>query len=186
MTSTPAPKASNGLPTILLVHGAFAESSSWNGVATWLLAEGYRVVALANPLRGVKSDAAGVTDFLATLEGPVVLMGYFYGGSVISAAGNGTANVAALVFVAAFAPDKGESAASLAARFPGSTLGAALAPYGTEDRNIPAAALASMAERASARRTVVVNGASHVVMVSHPQVVANLIDEAARSVAQRP
>jgi pimeloyl-ACP methyl ester carboxylesterase len=115
-------------PTVVFVHGAFADSSSWNGVANRLLDAGYPLVALANPLRSVASDAAYVADALAAIEGEIVLVGHSYGGAVISVAARASPRVAALVFVAAFAPDEGESAADLAGRYPGSTLGTALAP----------------------------------------------------------
>jgi pimeloyl-ACP methyl ester carboxylesterase len=115
-------------PTIVLVHGAFAESSSWNPVITELVAKGYVTIAVANPLRSVKSDAAYVASVLGAITGPVVLVGHSYGGAVITNAATGKANVKALVYVAAFAPDNGETAFELSARFPGSTLGAALAP----------------------------------------------------------
>ncbi|MCX4565098.1 alpha/beta hydrolase [Streptomyces viridodiastaticus] len=115
-------------PTVVLVHGAFADSTSWNDVARELLDEGHPVVAAANPLRGLSSDAAYVREVLAGIEGPVVLVGHSYGGSVITAAAVGADNVRALVYVAAFIPDKGESALDLAARFPGSSLGEALHP----------------------------------------------------------
>ena len=114
-------------PTIVLVHGAFAESSSWNGVITRLHEDGYTAVAVANPLRGVKSDASVVGAVVASIEGPVVLVGHSYGGAVVSAAANGLPNVKAIVFVAAFAPDAGENSLQLSTRFPGSTLGEALA-----------------------------------------------------------
>ena len=234
----PTPKA-----TVVLVHGAFADSSSWNGVIQRLHAKGYTVVAAANELRSVKSDAAEVASVLRSIHGPVVLVGHSYGGSVISAAASGLDNVKALVYVAAFAPDVGESAGELAGRFPGSSLGPALSPpvalasggndlyiqqdkfraqfaadvpavqaqlmavgqrpitdialhetstsaawktipswfvYGSADLNIPPAAQAFMAERAHSRKTVVIKGASHVVMVSHPVEVAALIEMAAQ------
>lgn len=113
-------------PTILLVHGAFADASSWNGVISILKKDGYDVVAVANPLRGVKNDARYVDDIANGIKQPVVLVGHSYGGSVITEAS--ASNVKALVYVAAFAPDVGESAATLSTRFPGSTLGTALAP----------------------------------------------------------
>lgn len=229
-------------PTIVLVHGAFADSSSWDGVAARLLADGYPVIGVANPLRGVSSDAAAVSGIVRSITGPVVLVGHSYGGSVISEAANGNANVRSLVFVAAFAPVAGETAIELSGRFPGSTLASALAPpvplsnggvdlyiqqdkfpqqfaadlprakaslmaagqrpiaeaalkeasgtpawknlpswfvYGKRDKNIPPAALAFMAERAHSRHTVAIDGASHVVMTSHPAEVARLIEEAA-------
>ena len=231
------------LPTIVLVHGAFADSSSWNGVITSLQKDGYKTVAVANPLRSVSNDARAVSDVVGSITGPVVLVGHSYGGQVITNAVKGHDNVKSLVFVAAFAPDAGEAAAELAGKFPGGTLGEALAPpvkladggvdlyieqtkfrdqfahdvpaaqtalmgagqrpiaqaalaekssepawkalpsyfvYGDGDKNIPAQALGFMAERAGSKRTVVVKGASHVVMVSQPQVVADLIREAAQ------
>jgi len=233
-------------PTVVLVHGAFAESASWNGVVAELLAHGYPVVAAANPLRGVKADASYVAGVTASINGPIILVGHSYGGTVITNAVNGNKNVKALVYVAAFAPDAGESSNDLAGKFPGGTLGPALAPpvalpgggndmyirqdkfhaqfaadvsnadarvmaatqrpvtdaalaersgepawktvpswfiYGDRDLNIPAAAQAFMARRAGAKETVVVKGASHVVMVSQPDAVARLIERAGASVA---
>lgn len=229
-------------PTVVLVHGAFADSGSWNGVAAILRADGYRVIGAANPLRSVSSDAASVSHIVKSVKGPVVLVGHSYGGSVISAAANGNPNVKSLVYVAAFAPEAGETALELSGRYPGGTLGQALAEpvalpgggkdfyiqqekfhqqfaadvpqaeaelmavgqrpiaeaalteksgvpawkklpsyfiYGTADKNIPAAALGFMAERAKSRKTVVVPGASHVVMTSQPAAVAALIETAA-------
>ncbi len=236
---SPMPK-----PTVVLVHGAFADSSSWNGVIQRLHTKGYTVIAAANELRSVKGDAAEVASVLKSIHGPVVLVGHSYGGSVISEAASGLDNVKALVYVAAFAPDVGESAGELAGRFPGSSLGPALAPpveladggkdlyivqgkfhaqfaadvpaaqaalmaagqrpvtdaalheastsaawktipswfvYGSADLNIPPAAQAFMARRAHSRKTVVIKGASHVVMVSHPAEVAALIEQAAQA-----
>jgi pimeloyl-ACP methyl ester carboxylesterase len=229
-------------PTIVLVHGAFADASSWNGVIKILESDGYPVVAAANPLRSVQEDAQYVANIVDSIQTPVVLVGHSYGGLVISAAANGHANVKSLVFVAAFAPESGETAVGLSGKFPGSTLGPTLAApvaladggkdlyiqkdkfpdqfaadvpkqaatlmaatqrpiteaalsepsgppawkslpswfvYGSKDKNIPPQALAFMAERAQSRQTLVVNGASHVVMVSHPREVAKLIETAA-------
>ena len=229
-------------PTIVLVHGAFADSSSWNRVIPILQQGGYTVVAAPNPLRGVRADADVVADVVKSIDGPVVLVGHSYGGSVISEAAEGLTNVKGLVYVAAFAPDAGETALGLTGRFPGSTLGPALAPpvkltnggndlyilqarfhdqfaadvpvaearlmaagqrpvaeaalseastapawkhlpswfiYGDGDKNIPPVAMGFMAERAKSRQTVVVKGASHVVMVSHAPEVARLIERAA-------
>lgn len=115
-------------PTVVLVHGAFADGSSWNGVIERLHADGYRVIAAPNALRSVRTDAAEVGSLLRSIGGPVVLVGHSYAGSVISAAAEGQPNVKALVFVAAFAPAVGETAAQLSAKFPGSSLGATLAP----------------------------------------------------------
>ncbi len=229
-------------PTIVLVHGAFADSSSWDGVIRILQKDGFPVVAVANPLRSVRSDARYVADVVNGLNTPVVLVGHSYGGAVISSSEIPTTNVKALVYVAAFAPDTGETASALSAKFPGSTLGAALAApvalsgggndlyiqqpkfhdqfaadvsassaatmaagqrpiteaalneaasdpnwksvpswfvYGDQDRNIPPATIAFMAERAKARKTEAVKGGSHVVMISHPEVVARMIGAAA-------
>lgn len=238
----PASQATISNPTIVLVHGAFAESSSWNGVVAELQARGYAVVAAANPLRGLKYDADYVSSVLLGIQGPIVLVGHSYGGSVISNAVKGNPSVMALVYVAGFAPEAGESAIDLSNRFPGSTLGTALAPpvplpgggadiyiqqqkfhaqfaadvaevestlmaatqrpvteaalqegagppawrtipswfvFGTQDLNIPAAAQSFMAERAGAKAVVAIDGASHVVMISHPGAVAKVIVEAA-------
>ncbi|WP_332305655.1 alpha/beta fold hydrolase [Rhizobium sp. GR12] len=230
-------------PTVVLVHGAFADSSSWNGVTRILQKDGYTVVAAANPLRTVSDDAAYVSAIVESIKGPIVLVGHSYGGQVITNAVKGSNNVRSLVYVAAFAPEEGEAAADLAGKFPGGTLGQALAApvklsdggidlsieqarfrdqfaqdvsvedaalmaagqrpiteaalteksgkpawktlpayfvYGTGDKNIPAEALAFMANRAGSKATVVVEGASHVVMVSHPQAVVDLIEKAAQ------
>ncbi|HEY6941984.1 alpha/beta hydrolase [Dokdonella sp.] len=115
-------------PTIVLVHGAFAGSSSWSDVIRTLNRKGYPVVAVANPLRSIKGDAAYVASLVRSIPGPVVLVGHSYGGSVITSAADGLANVKGLVYVAGFAADVGESPAKLAGQFPGSTLGPAIAP----------------------------------------------------------
>lgn len=232
-------------PTVVLVHGAFADSSSWDGVAAKLITDGYPVIGAANPLRSVKGDADYVSRIVQNVQGPVILVGHSYGGSVITAAANGHDNVKGLVYVAAFAPEAGETVAGLAGKFPGGTLGTALAQpvalpdggkdlyidqakfrsqfaadvppakarlmaeaqrpvteaalneasgtpawkslpswfiYGSADKNIPPAAIAYMAQRAAAKKTVEIAGASHVVMTSHPAEVTKLIEEAARSV----
>jgi pimeloyl-ACP methyl ester carboxylesterase len=116
-------------PTIVLVHGAFAESASWNGVIERLRAESLDVVAVANPLRGLAEDATYVRDVIAGIGGSVVLVGHSYGGMVITEAATDNASVLALVYVDAFAPEHGESAFELSAKFPGSTLGEALSVY---------------------------------------------------------
>ncbi|MFI9210088.1 alpha/beta fold hydrolase [Streptomyces sp. NPDC053253] len=115
-------------PTIVLVHGAFADASSWSGTIKRLRRAGYPVVAAANPLRGLADDTAYLRGVLAGVDGPVVLVGHSYGGAVISGAAVGDSRVKALVYIAAFTPDKGESAAQLAAKFPGSTLGETVNP----------------------------------------------------------
>lgn len=127
LASYAAPAAADK-PTIILVHGAFADSSSWDGVSAKLRASGYKVVAAANPLRSVAGDGAAVSALVKSIAGPVVLVGHSYGGSVVTAAADGNSNVKSIVYVAAFAPEAGENALELSGRFPGSTLGPTLAP----------------------------------------------------------
>src|SRR4051794_29538955 len=103
--AAPVAFAQSDKPTIVLVHGAFADASSWNGVIPILEKDGYSVIAAANPLRSVKGDGDYVRAILKTIKTPVVLVGHSYGGMVISQAADGQANVKALVFVAAFAPE---------------------------------------------------------------------------------
>ena len=120
--------AADALPTIVLVHGAFADASSWNGVVRILESDGYPVVAVANPLRSVRGDADYVGEIVNSIRTPVVLVGHSYGGLVISEAANGHWNVKSLVFVSAFAPESGETGLRLTGLFPGSTLGETLGP----------------------------------------------------------
>ena len=110
-------------PVIILVHGAFAGSSSWAGVVERLQKSGYRVIAAANGLRSVRSDAAQISALVHSINGPIVLVGHSYGGPVITAAAEGNAYVKALVYVCAFAPEAGETSLGLSGKFPGSTLG---------------------------------------------------------------
>jgi pimeloyl-ACP methyl ester carboxylesterase len=228
-------------PTVVLVHGAFADSSSWNGVIAVLQRDGYPVIGVANPLRDLAGDATYLSSILDTLPGPVILVGHSYGGAVITDAATGHANVKALVYIAAFAPDQGESGLAILGQFPGSQLPPALVvrpfPGGQDayinqadfpqifaadvpaeqarlmaagqrpvalaafaepsgvpawktipswylvagaDHAIPPAAEQAMADRAHAH-TVVVPGASHAVLVSHPEATAELIESAARA-----
>ncbi|MCK9929039.1 alpha/beta hydrolase [Frankia sp. Mgl5] len=109
-------------PTVVLVHGAFADASGWNDVATRLIRDGYPVIAPANPLRGVATDSAYLASILATLSGPLVLAAHSYGGIVITNAATGNTNVKALVYVAAFMPDQGETLLGLQTKYPGSRL----------------------------------------------------------------
>src|SRR5262245_37268968 len=109
--------------TIVLVHGAFAESSSWDGVIEPLVAEGHKVVAAANPLRSPATDAQSVSDLVRTIEGPVVLVAHSYGGAVISNVDRDAGDIVGLVYANGFAPDAGEHCFQLAAKFPGSLLG---------------------------------------------------------------
>lgn len=116
-------------PTVVLVHGAFAESASWSGVIERLQARSVAVIAVANPLRSVPHDAAYLRDVIAGINAPIVLVGHSYGGMVITEAASDNDRVAGLVYVCAFAPEQGESAFELSSKFPGSTLGAALTAY---------------------------------------------------------
>jgi pimeloyl-ACP methyl ester carboxylesterase len=120
-------------PTIVLVHGAFAESSSWDRVIDPLLDAGHPVIAAANPLHGLASDAAAVADVVRAVDGPVVLAAHSYGGAVITGVPADAGEIVGLVYACAFAPEPGESAFSLAGMFPGSTLGDALRPVPRSD-----------------------------------------------------
>jgi pimeloyl-ACP methyl ester carboxylesterase len=118
-----------GKPTIVLVHGAFADASSWNGVIPLLQQQGYTVIASANPLRGVTADSAYTASLLAQIDGPVLLAGHSYGGAVITNAAASAPNVVGLVYVAAFAPDEGENLGDLSASSKDSVLNSALVQY---------------------------------------------------------
>jgi pimeloyl-ACP methyl ester carboxylesterase len=110
-------------PTIVLVHGAFAESSSWDGVIDPLVEAGHPVIAAANPLRSLASDAAAVADVVRAVEGPVVLAAHSYGGAVISNVPADAGKIIGLVYANGFAPEPGEHCFQLAGMFPGSMLG---------------------------------------------------------------
>jgi pimeloyl-ACP methyl ester carboxylesterase len=234
-------------PTVVLVHGAFADSSSWHGVIDCLKGDGFPVVAAANPLRSLRNDAAQLRSVLDSTTGPVVLVGHSYGGSVMSEAADGHPRVKALVYLGSFLLAEGESTGELAGRFPGNELGPALVPVPlpdadggsvtdlyidpdkfrqvfaadvpaeaaalmavtqrpitsdaledkaekaawrsipswtlvtTQDLAVPAEAQHFMAQRAGSRVTEV--AASHAVAVSQPEIVADLITEAARVTA---
>jgi pimeloyl-ACP methyl ester carboxylesterase len=118
-------------PTVVLVHGVFADSSGWNATIAALQKAGFPVIAAANPLRDLKGDAAYVSSIIDTIPGPVIMVGHSYGGAAITNAARGHANVKALVYVAAFAPDEGETPLELAGKYPGSKLPTALVvrPY---------------------------------------------------------
>jgi pimeloyl-ACP methyl ester carboxylesterase len=117
--------AGSGKPTIVFVHGAFADSSGWNAEVSTLQRLGYPVLAASDPLRGLTSDADYVRSILSTISGPIVLVGHSYGGAVITNAARGVANVRALVYLGAYVPDQGESIATVLdpASYPGSLLG---------------------------------------------------------------
>jgi pimeloyl-ACP methyl ester carboxylesterase len=241
----------NGSPTVVLVHGAFADSSSWNGVIERLLAKGVQVTAAANPLRGISIDSAYVAGVLEQTPGPVVAVGHSYGGAVISNAATQAKNVAGLVYVAAFAPEEGEALGTVTADSKDSVLNSALVPLqypavngggsavefkidpasihdafmadlpseqapllgatqrpvaelafseasgppawkqlpswavvATGDKAAGTDVVRSMAERAGASITEVEG--SHVIMISQPQVVTNVILEAVAAVGAVP
>jgi pimeloyl-ACP methyl ester carboxylesterase len=223
-------------PTIVLVHGAWADSSSWNPVMERLRHDGYPVRAIANPLQGLTSDTAYVTSYLATIDGPKVLVGHSYGGAVITNAATAVPDVKSLVYIAGFIPAQGETIGELAAQstpplplistqVPGGTevtidpaqfrqafaadldkdtaanLAASQRPANTKAvtdpsmvegyRTIPSYALLTrqdqainpdlqrfMDNRAHARITEV--DASHAVMLSRPDAVTKIIEQAAR------
>src|SRR5881296_4155495 len=237
-------------PSIVLVHGAWADGSSWSRVVGLLQVQGYTVYVPPNPLRGLASDSAYIASFLQSISGPIILVGHSYGGAVITNAAIGNPNVKALVYIDAFAPDQGESLATLSSvppppgespscvsgdptqvfnfvpltggdvdlyikpsLFPSCFAndlppneGAVLAStqrlfalsalpqpsgvpawetipsfylVGTIDNVIPPFAQLFMAQRANA--TIVQVRASHLVMISHPNAVVGLIDEATLS-----
>ena len=115
-------------PTVVLVHGAFADASGFGGVIRELSTSGYRVLAPPNPLRGLAGDAATVSAVAGAIDGPVVLVGHSYGGAVITQASATLDNIAGLVYLAAFSLDVGESCASVQAPFPASMLAATAEP----------------------------------------------------------
>src|SRR5579863_1746180 len=116
-------------PTIVLVHGAFADASSWNGVIERLQQQGYTVIATANPLRGLAADSAYTASLLNQIDGPVLLVGHSYAGAVITNAATSTPNVVGLVYVAAFATEEGENLNDVESGSKDSILGAALVQY---------------------------------------------------------
>ena len=115
--------------TVVLVHGAFADGSSWNGVIERLQADGVQVTAPAVPLRGISIDSAYLASTLQQIPGPVLLVGHSYGGAVISNAASEADNVAGLVFVCAFAPDEGERLGEVTPTSKDAILGPALVPH---------------------------------------------------------
>ena len=235
-------------PTIVLVHGGYADSSCWNATIKELQHKGYTTIAGSNPLRGIPTDAPYIASLLDSITGPVVLVAHSMGGTVITNAAAGKTNVKALVYVAAFVPDIGETQGELITKFPGSevepvsvpvpytkadgttgtdlylskdgqaafaadiptadfrVLQATQRPFDADsftfpttaaawktipvwglvagqDKAIPPACERWMYSRANARKVVEVPGSSHVVMISHPKAVAELILDAAKSVA---
>jgi pimeloyl-ACP methyl ester carboxylesterase len=122
------PESTTG-PTVVLVHGAFADAGSWAPVTERLVAAGVPVTAIVNPLRGVAADAAYVASFINQIPGPVLAVGHSYGGMIITNAVPQTTNVVGLVYVAAFAPDEGETLAGIVGRSNDSVLTTAVLEY---------------------------------------------------------
>jgi pimeloyl-ACP methyl ester carboxylesterase len=122
-------ESTSGPLTVALVHGAFADGSSWAGVIERLQAKGVQVTAVANPLRGISLDSAYVASVFDQIPGPVLAVGHSYGGAVISNAASGARSVVGLVFVAAFAPDEGERLGEVTATSKDSVLNSALVPH---------------------------------------------------------
>jgi pimeloyl-ACP methyl ester carboxylesterase len=129
VNATDLPEQTDVKPTIVLVHGAYADASSWNGVIERLQQQGYTVIAPANPLRGVTFDSAYTASLLNQIDGPVLLAGHSYGGAVITNAATTARNVVGLVFVAAFAPEEGEDLGDVESGSKDSVLNAALVQY---------------------------------------------------------
>jgi pimeloyl-ACP methyl ester carboxylesterase len=129
-----------GSPTVVLVHGAFADASSWTGVIKRLQAKGVAVTATANPLRGVAADSAYIASVVNQIDGPVLLVGHSYGGAVVTNAATQAKNVVGLVFVAAFAPEEGERLGEAEGASKDSVLNSALVPlhYPAADGGEPA------------------------------------------------
>ena len=239
--------AGTAKPTVVLVHGGYADSSCWNQTLSHLQCEGYATICGANPLRGIPTDAPYIASLLDSIAGPVVLVGHSMGGTVVTNAAAGKGNVKALVYIAAFVPDVGETQGELIDKYPGSEVLPVSVPVtytkadgttGTDlylsadgqaafcadiskgafqllhatqrpfdaasftypttaaawhaipvwglvagrDKAIPPAAERWMYSRANARKVVEVPTSSHCAMLSHPQIVADLIEDAARAV----
>ena len=119
---------SDETPTVVLVHGAFADASSWNGVVELLQAKGLQVTAPANPLRGIAIDSAYIAGVLDQVRGPILAVGHSYGGAVLTNAATNAENVVGLVYVAAFAPDEGEVLGEVTGGSKDSVLDTALVP----------------------------------------------------------
>jgi pimeloyl-ACP methyl ester carboxylesterase len=114
---TASPRAAK--PSIVLVHGAWADSSSWDGVVSRLQHDGFKVYVPPNPLEGLTYDSASIRDFLHSISGPIILVGHSYGGAVITNAATGDKQVKALVYVDAFIPAKGQTIGQLVSAVPG-------------------------------------------------------------------
>src|SRR5260370_4925566 len=133
------PATTAAKPTIVLVHGAWADASGWYDVTLALQARGYKVVAVQNSLFSYAKDIETTKRVLDAQQGPIVMVGHSYGGAVITAAAAGNPHVKSLVYVAAFAPDSNEAVRALLQRYPDLGLGKALAPDAVDFLYIDAA-----------------------------------------------
>src|SRR6516165_7530264 len=122
-------------PTVVLIHGAFGDASSWRGVFDRLVGDGHTVLAPPNPLRGIPYDASFTASVIDQLDGPVVLVGHSYGGAVITVAGSSD-KVAGLVYVAGVVPDEGEAVNDLQGRFPSLAMGPLVRPAELSDGSV--------------------------------------------------
>src|SRR6516165_2484074 len=122
-------------PTVVLIHGAFGDASSWRGVFDRLVGDGHTVLAPPNPLRGLPFDVSHAEALIDQLDGPVVLVGHSYGGAVITVAGSSD-KVAGLVYVAGVVPDEGESVNDLQGRFPSLAMGPLVQPVSLPDGSV--------------------------------------------------
>jgi pimeloyl-ACP methyl ester carboxylesterase len=187
---------------IVLVHGAFVDGSGWKKVCTILISRGYKVHVVGNPNVGIDNDLAAIQRLLDRLEGPVILVGHSYGGALITHAGN-SPKVAGLVYVAAFAPEEGESLEKLLNNYPAAAsqipIAASAFTYvfetaawktkpswhiiATEDRILSSRLQRFMAHRAEGRITEIKG--SHVIIISRPRKVAKVIQNAVKGSAAK-
>ena len=188
-TTTRATASGGPKPAIVLEHGAWANTASWDGVIQQLQADGYTVYAPPNPLQGLTYDSAYLADFLHSISGPIVLVGHSYGGDVITNAATGDTQVKALVYVDAFAPAQNQTLAQLLATIaltqpsgvPAWKTVPSWAVVGTADHAIPPALQLAMAENAHAHITEA--NAPHLSMISDPGVVTSVILQAVHATA---
>lgn len=166
--------AGRSTPTIVLVHGAWADSSSWSPVVEQLRGDGFAIRSIANPLQGLVADTAYLSSHLATINGPIVLVGHSYGGAVISNVDTSAFDIRSLVYIAAFIPLKGETVGQLAAQStPALPLVPVQVPGGAEvtiDQAAFAAAFAGDVDHSTAANLAVAQRPANVNAVSEPSV----------------
>src|SRR5690242_8615082 len=177
-----ATDSTSSTPTVVLVHGAFADASGWAGVIKELEVASVSVVAPPNPLRGLVSDADYLTSFVKQLGTRTILVGHSYGGAVITQSGADASNVVGLVFVNAFGPDAQETLGAIGARYPDLGLGPALQPYTYPTGGEPATELVVQLDafRAVTCADVPADVARIMALTQRP-VAASVFDEVLRS-----